>query len=305
MIARAVPLLALWCAACSATDAVSLAAAGGRVVVTDARTMFAEYRADAPRGPALWPLCAPGGEPVTRPFPFFEQDGEAHDHPHQTSCWFAHGDVDGVDFWQGPGRIVPVGPPLVDKGRHRIEQLCEWRGPDGVVHACERRSLQFASGADWRTVDLATSLSRRDAPVHFGDTKEGTFALRLRREFTTEGDRATGTLRNSEGLQGAAVWGKPARWVAYGADLDGVAYTVAMFDHPTNHGHPTTWHARGYGLCAANPFGRSEFLGEPKGAGELVVPAGAELRLRYRVWLHRGPCDAAAIDAAWREFASR
>ena len=40
---------------------------------------------------------------------------------------------------------------------------------------------------------------------------------------------------------------------AEGRRLSGAG--VAIFDHPSNPQHPTTWHARQYGLIAANPFG--------------------------------------------------
>ena len=38
--------------------------------------------------------------------------------------------------------------------------------------------------------------------------------------------------------------------------------TIGMIDNPKNPGYPTYWHARGYGLFAANPLGRSIF--DPK-----------------------------------------
>lgn len=300
--------LGLWIllasAACSTAPSLRFLQAGSRVVVTDGPDMVAEFRADGPRGPALWPLLAPGGEPVTRAFPFAELDGEPRDHPHHTSLWFAHGAVNGVDFWQGDGRIVAVGPPLVERAEARLVQHCEWRDARGAVVARERRSLQFGSAPDTRTVDFATSVVRDDGPLVFGDTKEGTFALRLRQELCLEGPGAAGAVFDSEGRTAGAVWGQHARWIAYRAELAGAVHTVALFDHPDNHGHPTTWHARDYGLAAANPFGLQAFQGAPQGAGDLVVPQGAELRLRYRVWLHRGPCDGPAVEAAWRRYAA-
>lgn len=283
---------------------LQMAVAVGTVLIQDGDEVVARYDADGPRGPAVWPWRAPGGELLTRAFPFAEVPGEVRDHPHHTSLWFAHGNVSGVDFWQGKGRIVAVGDPIVDKTQQRIAQHCEWRDEAGAVLARERRELRFYGGEDWRAVDLATSLVSDRKPLRFGDTKEGTMALRLRQEFCLEGPGAAGTMQNSEGQTGNAVWSKRARWVAYSADLNGVPHTVAMFDHPSNHGFPTTWHARGYGLCAANPFGLSDFTKAPKGTGDLVVPAGVEQAFWYRVWVHRGPCDAAAIDAAWRAFAA-
>lgn len=300
--------LAVWCtfvgAACAAPGpAVQFVASGDRVVVTAGGEPFAEYRADGPRGPCVWPLHAPGGQTVTRAFPFAEVAGEAHDHVHHTSLWFAHGAANGVDCWAGTGRIVAVGTPAVDAATGAIVQGCEWRDEKGAVVCRERRELCFAATADARTVDFAVALLRAEGPLRLGDTKEGTMALRVRTEFCLEGKGAAGSISNSEGQTGAAAWGQHARWVAYSAPLDGVLHTVAMFDHPGNHGHPTTWHARGYGLCAANPFGLHDFTKAPVGAGDLEIAAGSELRLRYRVWLHRGPCDAAAIEAAWRAFA--
>ena len=38
--------------------------------------------------------------------------------------------------------------------------------------------------------------------------------------------------------------------------------TIAILDHPSNPNSPTYWHARGYGLFAANVFGRKVF--DPK-----------------------------------------
>lgn len=283
---------------------VQLALSGELVLVTADGEPFAEYRPDGARGPAVWPLRAPGGQTVTRAFPFAEVAGEARDHVHHTSLWFAHGSVNGVDFWQGKGRIVAVGAAAVDAANGAIAQSCEWRDEAGVIVCRERRELRFAAGADWRAIDTCVRLVRADGTLRFGDTKEGMMALRLRNEFCLVGERAAGSIENSEGMTGKAAWGKPARWVAYSALLDGVPHTVAMFDHPRNVRHPTTWHARDYGLCAANPFGLHDFTKAPVGAGDLELPAGTELQLCYRVWLHRGPCDAAAIDAAWRAFAA-
>jgi hypothetical protein len=296
-------------AQCTAGPGVELAVAGQRIVVTAGKEPFAEYRADGARGPCVWPLCAPGGQTVTRAFPFAEVAGEPHDHPHHTSLWFAHGAVNGVDYWQGDGHVVAVGEPAVDAAAGTIRQACEWRDGKGTVVAREQREVRFAAGADARTVDVLVAVAGAAGQLRFGDTKEGTMALRLRAEFALDGAGGAGSLANSEGQlatkgdSGAPVWGQRARWVAYTASLDGVPHTVAMFDHPENHGHPTTWHARGYALCAANPFGLHDFTKAPVGAGDLVVVAGRELRLRYRVWLHRGACDAGTIDAAWRAFA--
>ena len=286
--------------ACTTGPGVTIATDGARILVAADNEPFAEYRADGPRGPCVWPLHAPGGQPVTRAFPFAEVAGEAKDHPHHTSLWFAHGAVNGVDYWSGDGRITAYGTPVLST--HTIAQACEWRDGDGVLVATEGRTFGFHAGASWRAVDVAVVLAGATGPLHFGDTKEGTMAVRLRGEFCLPAKGGAGRITNSEGGVDAAAWGKRARWVAYSAVLDGVPHTVALFDHPQNLRHPTTWHARDYGLCAANPFGLHDFTKAPPGTGDLEVPYGSTLQFRYRVWVHRGACDAAAIDAAWHAF---
>src|SRR2546426_6254040 len=65
---------------------------------------------------------------------------------------------------------------------------------------------------------------------------------------------------NSTGATGEKrIWGKRADWVDYYGNVAGEDVGIAIFDHPENFRHPTYWHARGYGLFAANPFGTREF----------------------------------------------
>jgi len=47
---------------------------------------------------------------------------------------------------------------------------------------------------------------------------------------------------------------KHADWCDYYGSIGGKTVGIAMFDHPSNPRHPTTWHVRDYGLFAANPF---------------------------------------------------
>ena len=117
-----------------------------------------------------------------------------------------------------------------------------------------------------------------------------------------ESKTATGRLANSEGQRNGEVWGKRARWIDDSGTVEGREVGVAIFDHPGNHGHPTWWHARTYGLLAANPFGVHDFEQKPPGTGTLTVPVGESLRLRYRVLLHGAGWHGARIEAAYRAW---
>ena len=69
----------------------------------------------------------------------------------------------------------------------------------------------------------------------------------------------TGKYISSEGKEGDAVWGTRGKWTMLGGTVDGEPMTLAILDHPSNPGYPTHWHARGYGLFAANPLGPDSF----------------------------------------------
>ncbi|MBK7405247.1 MAG: BNR-4 repeat-containing protein, partial [Phycisphaerales bacterium] len=97
-----------------------------------------------------------------------------------------------------------------------------------------------------------------------------------------------------------------AAWLDYWGDIDGAPVGVAIFDHPANPRFPTWWHAREYGLIAANPFGRSAFEGGGPDRGRLVVPTNLNLSFQYRFVFHRFSTDEARVKdayAAWSAHA--
>lgn len=257
------------------------------------------------RKPSLYPLVAPGGVEVTRDFPFAKGEGEEYDHPHHSSLWFAHGDVNGNDFWHGAKtRIVAddeYRANVVDN-RATVETTFRWIDGEGEAIAEEARRTSFLARKEERLIDFEITVRPLEEPLVFGDTKEGTFGVRLAPELRLKGKVAAGHARNSEGVEGKDVWGKRARWITYWGAIDGETVGVAIFDHPKNHAHPTWWHARDYGLVAANPFGVHDFEGKPAHTGDLAVPVGSECTFRYRVMLYSGAAEARKIEAAWKAW---
>lgn len=133
-----------------------------------------------------------------------------------------------------------------------------------------------------------------------GDTEEGALGFRFADEFRE--DRGA-TLMNSEGLAGAKnIWGKRASWVDYSTTLKGQQAGVAIFDHPKNPKHPTYWHARGYGLNSANPFGEHDFLKDKTRNGSVAIPDGGKLEFRYRVLIHPGDVKTAEVERLYAEY---
>ena len=271
-----------------------------------------EYHTDGPF-PYVHPITGPGGIPMTRGFPMSPGAHEAQDHPHHRSLWFAHGAVNGVDFWHQGGRIEHESF-LSLVGAQSYAELtanARWVDGSGATVCRETRVVRIEDRGDEHLLDFEITLRAGNGPLVFGDTKEGSFALRLRPELRLDGPVAAGELRNSHRDRGADAWGKRARWVCYQALIAGDAMGagnpmgVALFDHPKNPRHPTWWHARGYGLVAANPFGRRDFEGDSAPSGELRIPAGGQLQLRYRVLFYAGERSADELDKRWRAFAER
>lgn len=240
--------------------------------------------------PYFWPVNAVGGLPVTRGWPL-EKSAGSQDHPHQRSLWFGHGDVNGVDFWaegKGRGRIVciKVGVPHANMEHGWVTTRNEWRGPDGRKILDETRVIHLYDHGQARLLVLDIDLEASAGPVVFGDTKEGTLGVRVADSIAWRGG---GEIRNAEGKTGEwACWGQRAAW----CDCFGAGRGVALFDDPGNR-PPACWHCRGYGLLAANPFGR-ERSGFPamKGHTDLVrLVKGEHLRLRYGVFVHPAGAD--------------
>ncbi len=260
---------------------------------------FTSFFAAGANKPYLHPLRTASGKVVTRNFPMAQVPGETRDHEHHRGLWFTHGDVNGWDFWanepaqkgvgKGIGIVKLVGPVRVK--RNQIQATFEWVDGQGTKLLREKRTMTFSSGP---VIDFDFTLTAL-APVKFGDTKEGTFALRLRDELTEK--KGTAKLRSSTGGVGMKnVWGKAAPWVDYTGELEGEPVGVTIFDHPSNPRHPTTWHARDYGLFAANIFGTHDFLNDKTKDGSLTVETGKSIRFRYRVAIH-GWDAAAAFNA--------
>lgn len=268
--------------------------------------------------PYLHPLRSASGKIVTRGYPMEEIPGETHDHPHHRGVWFSHGDVNGVDFWGNEtrggkfGRIVLSKVNRLTGGKDSgvIDATFEWHDSSGKVLLTESRQMTFYSQPKTRTVDFDITLTAREK-VTLGDTKEGTFALRVASglEEPQEGGQTqparTGRMVDSQGREGEKqIWGKRADWVDYSGVVEGEPLGIAMFDHPENPRHPTWWHARGYGLFAANIFGLRDFENDKSKDGSLTLAPGQTVRFRYRVLIHPGDARGAHIAQLYKDYSS-
>jgi hypothetical protein len=289
---------------------VEARAAGHAVEILADGKEIARLLADpAEQKPYVFPLIGPNGKMITRQFPMRKGvEGEKQDHPHQRSFWFTHGSVGGVDFWSEgsrAGRIRQVKVESLESGPvfARIVTRNEWITPDGKKLLDDRRVLTVYPLERGETlIDFEVALTATDAPVVLGDTKEGTFGIRLAESMKEE---RGGTILSSRGGRGMdETWGKPAEWVDYHGRVEGDRVGVAILDHPKSFRHPTHWHVRNYGLFAANPFGYDDFDSPVGKDGTHELAKGATIEFRYRVYLHHGNAEEAQVPLVYRGFAS-
>jgi hypothetical protein len=270
--------------------------------------------------PYLHPLRAASGTVVTRLFPMESGDGEVRDHPHHMGLWFAHGDVNGLDFWsiglsrKGAklGRISLSSIAGVTDGAKSgsVEAEFDWTDTQGRKLLTEHRVMSFHSDPVLRIVDFDLRLTAVEK-AKFGDTKEGTFALRVApwleepRKGAPASPPRTGRMVSADGKSGEnEVWGSRSPWVDYSGVYRGEELGIAIFDHPRNPRYPTYWHSRSYGLFAANIFGLHDFLKDASDDGSMTLGPGASLRLRYRVVIHPGDAKKADIASLYKAYAA-
>ena len=262
-------------------------------VFVDGKPFTSYIWPDTIKKPVLYPLRTATGTVVTRGYPLEPRPGERVDHPHHVGLWFNYGDVNGLDFWNNSDAIKPadrqkygtirhvkINRMTSGKDRGALEVEMEWLTAEGKPLLREETTFVFHGKANYRAIDRITKLTALGERVVFNDSKEGVLGLRVARQleqpsdkpedFTDAGGKATtvpkldntgvsGRYESSEGKTGDDVWGTRGRWVMLRGKIDQEDVTLAILDHPKNPGYPTYWHARGYGLFAANPLGQAVF----------------------------------------------
>lgn len=294
--------------------------------------LFTEYYyTNVPR-PFCYPLLGPGGVAMTRNFPMVNSPGEEHDHPHHRSLWFSHSPVNDVDVWterSDTGRIVHRGFVDISSGVNTglIQTLNDWTDAKGKVLCTSENTLRFYAPTNGGiTMDFEITLKATHGDVTFGDSKEGSFAVRIAESMrvllpsrkgeppragsgqivlsTGERDDGTSAVAAKLAKREAGTWGKRAAWCDYHGPVDGKVVGIAILDHPGNPRHPTWWHVRDYGLFAANPFGQHDFENlKNTHAGDFKILAGQSASFRYRVILHEGDEKAGQIAARFEDYA--
>lgn len=285
--------------------------------------------------PVLYPLRTANGTIVTRGYPLDPRPGERVDHPHHVGLWFNYGNVNGLDFWNNSEAIEPAERGKYGTIRHVkikraaggktsgvLEVEMEWVGPDGKALLREETTFIFHAGANQRAIDRIATLTALDKRVVFEDNKEGVIGIRVARQLEQPADKpevftdasgkatavprldntgVTGRYRSSEGKTGDDVWGTRGRWTMLTGKIGQEPVALAILDHPANPGYPTYWHARGYGLFAANPLGQKVFSNGKETLNFTLEPRQSAT-FRYRVLIITGGAAAGDLDSQYARF---
>jgi hypothetical protein len=293
--------------------------AGRRVDVTIDGKAFTSYVwPTSLEKPVLYPLVTDEGVTVTRGYPLAPRPNERVDHPHHAGMWFNYGNANGYDFWNNSGAIKAedkhkygsirqVGIVASKSGPTRGELVVDsiWRTGDGADILKQRTTYVFMKRKGERVIDMKVTLEALDKVV-FNDDKEGVLGMRVASWLESPEEKggifmdangkptkvdavpnstATGVYETSAGVTGPKVWATRGRWCTLtGKNPEGKVVSIAMIDEPKNPGYPTYWHARGYGLFAANPLGAHIF--DPKAAElKYTIEKGKSATFTYRVIL--------------------
>ena len=290
------------------------------------------YDGQTPK-PILYPVLTKSGKTVTRGFPYDPRPNERVDHPHHAGHWLNYGDVNGLDFWNNSyaiaedqkhkyGTIFHKEILGLDSEKGALVIKAIWRAPDGVDLLEEQTTFSFGEEGATRTIDRSTTL-RALEEISFKDNKEGMLGIRVARELELPSDKpavytdtegnatavealnnegVSGNYLGSEGLTGDAVWGTRNRWVKLEGNIDGDPVSITIVDHKKNVGYPTYWHARGYGLFAANPLGQAIFS-EGKETLDFKLAKGESVEFNYRILIHDGSVlSKDRIEVAFKDF---
>lgn len=288
--------------------------------------------------PVLWPVITHEGNEITRQFPLKEKAGERVDHPHHVGIWLNYGDVNGLDFWNNSEAISPEKANMYGtiyhekiesaesgKGKATLVTTASWKDSQGNKLLNETIEHTFSVKGKIRIIDRTSSLKAENGKVNITDNKEGMFAIRVTRELElqsngkvklsdshgnvmevdgTNDKTVTGNYLSSEGVEGGAVWATRAKWMKLYGKMNGEKIAIVIFDHPGNLGYPTYWHARGYGLFAANTLGQKVFS---KGKEELnfSIEKGETATFRYRLAIFSGEPTLEEINKMAKEFESK
>jgi len=319
---------------------------------------FAEYRADYKGTPIVWPICGPNKALVTRAWPMIDDinvDAETDevmktiyknaivserngvkDHPHHRSFWFNHGAVNNGDFWGGTPSIIRQ-TQLVSATEEdqtvKIVTENRWFHDKLQRDVCrDVRTIVFGALPEFpnvRFIDFSVVVFALEDNVIFGDTKEGSFGIRVPSPTALTSKKISpnwgGSILDDSGAKDEDVWSRKSNWVDYtgpverflegdelekefakddkAGDFPLDKMGIAVLNGPNSLNAIPWRHVRDYGLFASNPFGQHDFEPNvPHADGSRKLNKGESMSFCFRVLIHDGNMTAEEINKAYDNY---
>ncbi|MEJ5297215.1 MAG: DUF6807 family protein [Armatimonadota bacterium] len=249
---------------------------------------------DRRRSTYIHPLYSVDGLPLTDDFPA--------DHLHHRGVsWMWYRVVcDGIttDLWTLKGvrqRFERMLTPALYEDRTVLRFRNGWyQDADGKRILEEQVTLTvYRAEGGGRIIDVELLFSAPGSPVTLGVSNTGYSGFGVR-----FGPCDSKTILTSSGPITADENRNAHRWADFTARftdtlrLDG----ITVFDHPSNPNSPPGWTLRFYGYL--NPAFTSR-------TDDYTIRPGEPLRLRYRLWVHRGRPSAERLEQIYQDFARR
>lgn len=265
---------------------------------------FTAYLPYDGENPILFPILGPTSERMTRNYPMIPGDPtEATDHWHHRSFWCTHGELNDVNFWcESKNRGFIRHEEYLSLDAPTLKTRNRWENKDGKIICTDERTYTFGGDEAARWVDFEIRMIASHGDLHFGDTKEAFFGVRVPGTMSAE-SKLGGKIITSRGDTDDAAWGAVAEWTDYSGPVHGKTLGIAIFQHPSSAFYPTRWMVRTYGLFAANPFGGTAFTGDAADSTEFILKNGDSFTLKFRVYFHSGNEIDAKIADVYRTYA--
>jgi len=236
--------------------------------------------------PFFYPVNGPQGTSLVR----LGHPG-APNHDHHRGIWFAHNDIEEMDFWA--------------EGKDNQILQTQWLAyEDADDYAAMAVQTEFHAGHDplpiiqqqivavmrplehgQYTLELQTTIAPTMASLTLNQTNFGFLAVRMAASISAH--FGGGTITNQAGKTGEpALFGKAANYIDYSGPIRGtnaseIIEGITYFDHPSNPSYPSKWHIREDGWMGASVC---------RDAPITLTPS-LPLQLRYLLHVHTNPIN--------------
>jgi hypothetical protein len=293
----------------TAAPGVDVLSLGDRLRVQIDGALFTEYcYTDVPR-PFFYPVMGADGKCVIRHWPMQQGQDEATDHPHHRSLWFTHGSVNGHDFWSEAkdfGKIVHTDFKKLASGETEgvIVSTDKWVTAKGETVCTDTREHRFYKTPDGPVMDFNVTIHASEGDVVFGDTKEGSMAIRLAPTLCLTGDTGRGKIANSEGVTDKDTWGKRAKWCDYYGPVEARNGRRGDFRPPVESPFSTLVARARLRLVCRKPVRSARLREKTGGNGRSENSEGESVTFRYRFYFHKGDTTTGKVAEAYERYAA-